>query len=324
MLEYLRLTGLLARIARQSIGPDDPRILRRSLESSADACDVWEPRSGTALTIIPVHGVTLAGKDDHRLQSFARSMAASGIRCVVPTLRGLSHMEFVAADADDLAALAKQVSESFSPPVLIGFSLGGTCALLAAAKAGPCVRHIISIGAAHDYERLVDGMNARSRTPPADARERNDRLFLALMMAYRQAAREGRREDLEAIASPLRRFCEGLSKDEAEILEKRLEPLDPIAAECRLADRNALRAASPAGQLQGLRCPTALVHDPHDVLVPPDHAEALHKEIEASGSGHSHHLLITPLLEHVDLKTFRISDLAKLMGILKSLVSSWP
>ena len=323
MLHYFRLVGLLARAARLNVEPDDGRIARRPLVSkSALDGDVWEPRAGATETLVAAHGASLKGKDEPRLQAFARSMAASGIRCVVPTLPGLSQMQFLASDADALAALAQETAESYARPVLIGFSFGGSCALLGAARSKSSVRYVLSFGAAHDYARLFDELCEKWRAVPADPRLRSERLYVLLMLTFRNAAQLGLREDLAPIASALGRFCQGLPQEEAQALERRLEPLAPVDAEHRYGDRAALRAASPAGQLAGLCCPTGLVHDPNDLLVPVDHAHALHRELEGLGARGSHRLLVTSLFEHVDLKRFRFSDLSKLLRILEPLVSS--
>jgi pimeloyl-ACP methyl ester carboxylesterase len=326
MLHFLRLSALLNRIVRGNIKPDDHRIAwRKFLSSRGLICDVWEPRTRSLETVIAVHGATLNGKDDHRLQAFARSLAASGIRCVVPTMVGLSRIQFVATDADDLAALAAELANTYAPPIMVGFSFGGTCALLAAAKAGHSVRYVLSFGAAYSYEALFNELHSWWRTPPTNTRERKERLYANLIMAFRSARDIGLENNIESVASPLRRFCEGLPNAEADTLEcwlESFEPLKPFEAAYRGVDRLALNAASPAGQLKGLTCGTGIVHDPNDILVSPRHAKLLAQELQALHNGEKHRLLVTSLLEHVDLGKFNFADLGKLVRILEPLVST--
>lgn len=323
MRSLLRTAALLTRIARLRVGPDHPRIRRRPLESATGLeGDVWEPRDGAGETLIAVHGASLSGKEECRLQAFARAVAASGVRCLVPNVRGLSRMAFVAADAADLAALASETAARHAPPALLGFSLGGSCALLAAARAGASVKYVVTFGAAHDYGTLFDEMTERWREVPQDPHQRRERIYVSLLMAYRQAVRSGDAEEVARLESPLRRFCPGLPPQEQAELERQLEALAPIAAERRSADRAALRLASPAGQLGGLTCPTGIIHDPGDALVPMDHARRLIEELQALGTGAAHRLLVTSMLDHVDLSTVRLADVATLVRIIQPVVSA--
>lgn len=327
MQRHLRLVALLARVTRLDVAPTDQRIVRRPLSAPCGLeGDVWEPRRGATDTFIALHGATLNGRDDRRLQAFGRAVAASGIRCVLPSLPGLASVRFEAggADAVAVAALSAELAARHGPPVLVGFSFGGSCALLAASRPAARLRYVLTFGAAASYEALFDELRERWRSIPSDPRERRERLYVMLLMAYRRAVRLGLEAERAALEAPFRRFCSGLSDDESAALAARLEPIAPIESETAAVDLPALRAASPAGQLESVRCPTGVLHDPRDLLVPAHHAEALAAELRRARAAGPHRLLVTRLLDHVDLRTVssvRFAELAVLARILAPLTA---
>ncbi len=306
-----RAGALLSRIARAAIGPSDPGVRLSRLASTAGlACDVFDPSDGADATVVALHGVTLNGKDDVRLQSFARALAVSGVRCVLPSLPGLSRLRWTPEDARGVASLLGEIrAQEGASAGLIGFSFGGSCALMAAARAGPSARFALSIGAYASLPTLYEELFAGRGELLLDEASREDFVYLALVMAFRNAEALGLdapgRQTLEGL---LRRACDPASlRDQVSFYEQHLAGPDPVAFEYFHRDPAALAAVSPAGQLGGATCPIALLHDRGDRLVPPGHARALGEELRGLPNGERHEVLVTGLLSHVGL-----GDLSKL------------
>jgi len=322
-----RTGALLSRIARGAVGQGDRRVrLSRLTSTDGLACDAWEPRARAVQTVVALHGATLNGKDDHRLQSFARALAASGIRCVLPSLPGLSRLEWTPEDARDIASLLGSLwVQEGAPPGLIGFSFGGSCALLAAAGAGRSARFVVSFGAYQSLETLYEELYAGRRELLLDEKARGDFLYAALVMAWRNADELGlnaqRREELERL---LRGSCDSAdTREERSFYEEHLAALDPIAFEYRHRNPAALAAVSPRGKLGRVVCPISLLHDRSDRLVPPGHAEALAEELRLHPNGAQHRVLVTGLLSHVGLGDLsQLRDLPALLDCLAPLVET--
>jgi pimeloyl-ACP methyl ester carboxylesterase len=85
-------------------------------------------------TAIMVHGAFCAG---WAFDAFRQPFEAAGYRCLAPTLRGHGHGQSAvgASMADYAKDIAAQIAAEAEPPVLIGHSLGGLVAQMAAARA---------------------------------------------------------------------------------------------------------------------------------------------------------------------------------------------
>lgn len=315
--QRLRAGALLARVLRGAPGPRDPRARAAPLESECLSGDVFEPAGRAPPTVVALHGVTLNGKDDERLQAFARALAASGLRCVVPALPGLSRLQWTADDAARVASLLDELrSREGAPAGLIGFSFGGSCALMAAARAGRSARFALTVGAYHSLPLLYDELHAARREILDGGDSGESLLYVALVMAWRNAEALGldaaKRLELERL---LRSSCDPASaRAELAFYQAHLAELDPVGFEYRARDAAALAAASPAGQLAGITCPVALLHDAEDRLVPPGHAQALAEELRGLAAAPRLQALVTPLLSHVGLGDIgKIRDLPALL-----------
>lgn len=305
---------LLARAVRGAAGPGDPRVRVARLESrSGLACDVFEPTGARQATVVALHGVTLNGKDDGRLQAFGRALAASGLRCFAPALPGLSRLQWTPEDPVRIASLLEEIrSKEGASAGLIGFSFGGSCALVAAAMAGRSARFALTVGAYHSLPALYDELHAARGELLGGGRGRESLLYVALVMAWRNADALGldssKSQELERL---LRSACDaGVAREELAFYERHLAALDPVGFEYRRRDLDALAAASPAGKLAGITCPVALLHDAEDSLILPSHARALAGELQRLPNRPEHQVLITPLLSHVGL-----GDLGKLRDL---------
>ncbi len=329
--DFARLTGLLARTSRV---PERPRPHRRVEEehglttASGVVYDWFEPRGESEATVIPLHGATLNGKDDVRLQHFARSLCISGATCAVPSLPALSDMRWEPGDIDALTEVIDQAAGRSGQPVgLIGFSFAASYALLAAARerVAERVRFVIGIGAYHRFPDVYQHFMASREQDPAEGDQAawDDRIYLHLTIAHRQADHLDLPPDLRAsVDDLLHRFCN--RSDTAEkrtFFERHLRGLDLVPVDTARQDAADLEALSPAGKLSGLRCRVGLVHDPADGIVPAAHADRLAAELAGLPGGDRHRVLVSPLMRHVNLTgALNLKQVLKLYDVLAPLV----
>ncbi|HOX45473.1 MAG TPA: hypothetical protein PK668_17885 [Myxococcota bacterium] len=331
LVDMARLLGLLRRLARapEGGGPD-PRVeeQRARRTSAGMPYDLLLPRHQPEAVLIALHGATLNGKDDARLQHFARQLAVSGAACAVPNLPGMSRLEWLPSDLEALAGLIGELHAETGHRVgLVGFSFAAAYALVVATRpeVAERVRFVLSIGAYHSFPELYQHFLRTRHDPAEDEAAEDDLIYRDAIGAWRQRAALGldpaRLAELEAL---LRRFCHQASPEEKRAFRERwLLPRDPVALDVAAQDRAALEALSPAGKLAGLRCPVSLIHDPHDHIIPVSHARALEAELGALPDGGRHRVLVTGLLKHVTLSgAFNLGEAARLLAALQPLVQT--
>lgn len=123
------VAGDLAATSGGSAGP--PRRDHR------DAPGGWP---GRACSLVLVHGLAPAGKDDPRLGQAARLLARTGAAVAVPTVPGLTRLSL---DAEDVEAVVATIAAMPPPVRVVGISVGAGPALLAAAD--PRVRDRVAL-----------------------------------------------------------------------------------------------------------------------------------------------------------------------------------
>lgn len=106
--------------------------------------------------ILLVPGATPAGRDDERVVSLASSLAAAGRQVVVPEL-SLYQEEIDVDDVDRVVQVAAQLCSGGGGLVLVGFSYGGSLALVAAAdeRVAGCIDLVATFGAYADLIGLL-------------------------------------------------------------------------------------------------------------------------------------------------------------------------
>lgn len=129
--------------------------------------DVQESRNGNMIVrsytsdrngfpLVVLHGLTQEGFSDSRLVGFCTMLAAMGFRVYTPNLQGLCMMDPQPSDMESIRALLNLLTIEHKNPIgLIGFSFGGTYALLAAAfpETAGAIRFVLAVGA---YYSLAD------------------------------------------------------------------------------------------------------------------------------------------------------------------------
>lgn len=267
--------------------------------------DLYSPRRRALGCVVVLHGATVRHRRDHRLVHFVRSLAQGEVVCVVPTLPGMASCRFEPADVDVVvAALAQARRVAGAPAGLLGFSLGGSYGLLAAARApDPCApRFVVTFGAYHDMARLLEQSVALSERPPHTPLEWDQTVYLQLALAHGYPGAVALPQATRAaIAELLGRYCAEVSLSAKQAFYRRyLQGQDIVGPVVRSLDAGAVAALSTAGQLGGIRCPVSLIHDRQDAAVPADHLEPLWAELPAR-EDRAHRRVLTSLLSHVTL-----------------------
>jgi pimeloyl-ACP methyl ester carboxylesterase len=303
-LAWWRVFALLRRLVRPGSPLPASVAVARDLEAGGVAYDLYAPRRDGRGLVVAVHGATLNGRKDVRLEHFAGVLAGSGMTCAVPTLPGLGSLSLAGSDVAELAGFAIAVPWGHRGPLgLIGFSWGGSVALLAATwpSLAPRLSWVITMGAYHDLASLLEKLG-NVPEPSLERPQWDGWAYARLAEVYRRRVELSMSEsEGEALAQVLCAWCDALQAEAKRqalaAFRARLERLRGCPDETRRPEE--LAALSPRGHLSGLDCPVSVLHDPEDDLVPVNHAHRLLAELTSSAPGYRHRLLVTPLLGHV-------------------------
>jgi pimeloyl-ACP methyl ester carboxylesterase len=210
---------------------------------------------------------------------------------------------------------------------LIGFSYGGSYALLAAARprVAARIKFVLSFGAYYALGDLCQDRPAFGRTMPQDANDLDNWIYMQCVLAERHAARIALPDEIHCqLTDLLKRYCHASTPDEKlSFCQHHLSNVRLWDLERTTLDDKRLQQLSPAGKLGGLECPVGLFHAAGDSLVPAVHAERIARELAAEGK--AHRMLITDLLDHVDVaKVFRLVQWYRLADHLRPLVQVFP
>jgi esterase/lipase len=252
---------------------------------------------------IAVHGVTLKGGQDPRLIHFARTVAHFGTTCVVPTLGGLASCRWETSDLDELANIVALTADTIHQRVgLIGFSFGGSYALIVAARSEVLkyVPWVITLGAYHNLSDVMKGYALNLKREPQSNTEWDEAIHQRLVFLYGQRdAAAFPQEVWQEVEALLKRYCcEAFLEEKRRFYDRYLRDLNPEVFN-RFPEPKVLQELSPAGNLEHLTCPVMLIHDRHDQVVPATQAQHLLSELEALPNKKQHRLILTSLLSHV-------------------------
>jgi pimeloyl-ACP methyl ester carboxylesterase len=256
------------------------------LEVEAVNADLYLPAGKPSPGIVLALGALREGRRYPILESTARAIASCGFAVLVPELGRLRDLILGVDALDDLVDAARTLHDRpgvVSAPVgLIGFSLGGSLALLAAAD--PRLRdRVACVAAMGSYFRLTDMLDAAvgGFKGPGD-----EPITLAAPSAYAVAA-----SLVDRLSGPDRqRLGQIIDRDRGSPLEalSRVEPTS-LGPEGRLVldlltnpDRGARAALienveglahvmavlSPEGVIGRIEAPVWVLHDERDRYVP--------------------------------------------------------
>jgi pimeloyl-ACP methyl ester carboxylesterase len=325
--DNITLTRLLARLsmpAKQT--PSNVREQRDASTPSGAVVDLYEPRGRTRGAVVAIHGVTVNGGKDERLVHFARSLAAVGVACAVPTLPRLAACQWEPSDVDVLGEVFDLLENRTNRrPGLIGFSHGASYALVLASRDEyrERARFVLAFGPYLDLNEVLRDYTKQEAPDPADAEAVDNWIYLHFVLALGIGERAGLSGEVaSALATMMGRYChEATAAEKQAFFQKSIEPLDMLKVAQRLHAPDVLAAVSPSGKLDRVLCPVSLVHDVHDGVVPPAHSRRIHEELQRRGSDRKQTLLLTRLLSHVALRdALRLGELGRLLKALRPVV----
>ncbi|MEW6076644.1 MAG: phosphatase PAP2 family protein [Thermodesulfobacteriota bacterium] len=287
--------------------------------------DLYDPVSPAQKTFIVIHGLTLQGEKDARLTAFAEQLAVSGIRTAAIALAGLKQCRFDDADTRAIADLAVALSSQYGDRTgIIGFSFGAGLALVAAA--GPEARHLIDpmilFGPYYSLETVQSEIFLLALRQPVSEEEWNNHIWIRLVTVFRNM--DGLALDTATrrkVSEMLTHYCHEPSiAVKHEFYETTLRHIDVRENGFAPLNLPAGAALSPENKLDLVQSRVLLLHDYYDALIPPDQSRLIFRELESSGNGKDHRLLITPLLSHVTPGTsLKVFDIFPLLNIFSKI-----
>jgi hypothetical protein len=320
--DLARLVALISRIARPaSAAASDPRVVEQLDLRTADIdYDRYDPHGEPRAIVVVLHGVVLAGRRDPRLVHFGRSLARSGVTCLVPTLPGLARCRWEVRDLDAIASVVNTV-DAGRRVGLIGFCYAASYALVAAARPAlaPRISFVLGFGPYHSLPTAFDTYVAAKDHTPSGDKEWDNWIYLHLVMAH-QHLPEG--EVRAAACELLDRYClRSSSEEKRAFFDRHLRHAGLLDATDRARDEATLEALSPAGKLGPLQATVSLLHDPRDTIVPAFHSERIFAELQALPGAERHRLLVTTLLSHAELSNLlRPGELLRFCSALEPVV----
>lgn len=289
-----------------------PDVARREVPGLV--ADLYLPQRQPAPGVVLVLGALREGRRYPLLERVARAIAACGFAVLVPELGRLQRLVLDVEALDDLIAAALALPEqpgvAKSGVGLIGFSLGGSLALVAAAD-DRLRSHVACVASMGGYFRMANMLAAATTGKLSNG----EPVVLAAPSVY-------------AVAASL---AAGVPRPDRDVLERALDedpdhPLEAISridaagmglparrvmAILRNRDPGAVASLtreidgatylmdrlSPAGALEGIAAPVWLLHDERDRYVP---ARELRLMREATAGRTNFRSFTIRLLEHTE------------------------
>jgi pimeloyl-ACP methyl ester carboxylesterase len=321
---HFRAASLLARFGDANANREPSPAVSEQLFPIARASDapirarLYLPRGASRGAIVLVPGVHHLGIDEPRLIRFARAVSASGVTVLTPEVGALLDYRIEGASTSEIGEAAHALHERVGAPVgVMGMSFAGGLALLAAVdpRFAPDVAFVVAVGAHDDLARVARffATNAIARPdgsilhttahpygplvlvydhvgdflPPADLAAEKDALRLWLW------------EDKDAARARLATLPPGARAKLGALFDGDIASISPALLAEIDASASALRAASPAGRLAGLRAPVYLLHGAGDAVIPPTETLWLARDVP---HGLVRDVLVSPALVHVELE----------------------
>jgi hypothetical protein len=320
-----RLTAdiLAARVLLSMLGKDRTAPVAQRQYIHGAAFEIYDPRR-TRKTVLLIHGLVLAGENDPRLVRFARALASSGLRVIVPILAGLKAYRFDLADLDTLVEIATNIqAQSQAPLAVVAFSAGASLSLTASAipSGYNLFDPLVLFSPLYDLETVWKVFHTQRKVPPEGTQAWDDYVWVQCVIAYRNRSTLRLSPDTQnRLEDVLRRYSVGMpTPEKAAFYETLIKPLELTNPAALFHEGEALAYLSPRGKLAGLQNRVILLQSPADTLLPADEIQALYTELSHRQTGQTR-LLNTPLLAHANVGSSRhIQDAFHLIHLLGEL-----
>jgi pimeloyl-ACP methyl ester carboxylesterase len=326
MLDWLRLAAVFSR-SRDLHATSDPRC---RVEKDLRAGNGWRvdrfvPTKPSGASLVLLHGWTVRGKDDPRLQAFARALAIAGVACQVPQVPGLAALTFDRDDVAGLRALLDECPTPPGPPGIVGFSFGGSYALLAASDHAKQPRFIVSVSGYGNLPAAFRQAMQWGRLRPTDPMASEAWVYQKLVLAWRLRATiplsVRAQSELQEL---LVRYCEGTNVAAAwSFCQQVLGNTDWESEDERRLDTATMSALSLAEHPPRLACPVVVLHDKTDQTIPPSEARIIAEAVHRGSPQVRVDVMVTELLNHVTPGlAWRPREILRFLRLLSPLVRS--
>lgn len=137
--------------------------------------DLYLPASPTRAAMVLVPGAAVLGRDEPRLQAFARTLARAGFAVLVPELPEVRQLVLSRADGDRVADALRQLNSRLPelPLGVAAISYAAAPAIIAAIEddLAPRIAFVVAIGSYRDAYTTIRFVTTGAFRPRGDSRE---------------------------------------------------------------------------------------------------------------------------------------------------------
>jgi pimeloyl-ACP methyl ester carboxylesterase len=314
-----RAVEILARLREGAALPAGVAVRELALPGSpAVKAKLYAPSGSPHRAMVLIHGIHRRSIHDPRVIRVATELASQGVAVLTPEMADLADYRITEDSVDVIAravkALAGMPDAAPTGKVgLVGISFGGGLALVAAARpdVGERLEHVSTIGAHHDFRRVVRFFLTNVAEGPGGSRPLRAHEYGLTVLVYGRlpalapaadvdtlgaAFRSWLAEDREAAREHAARLTTAKGKAVFAHLEAgNLAALRPEIEADVERDAARLERLSPAGKLRAVPVPIFLLHGRSDHLIPTAELDWAVREL----GEHPHQALVTSLIDHV-------------------------
>lgn len=287
--------------------------------------------------MVVVHGVQYRGIEEPRLQRFARAISNIGFVVLTPQLEELADYQVQPRTIETVGAAVKalRAKNGDHKVGLVGVSFGGGISLLTAADpryAGD-VSTVLALGGHDDLERVSRFFATDAALDPSGvAAPMHAHEYGATVLVYTHAedffptadvpaARDALRFWLWEEREAARREAAKLSPESKAKVEKLFAADIASVRQELLAEiekkKDEMKLVSPHDRLGGMRASVYVLHGAGDTVIPATEALWLGKDVPPA---RLRSVLVSPAIQHVELKEPKVSDKAELVHFMGRLI----
>jgi len=265
--------------------------------------DVYAPVDAppARAAVLMMHGLTAGGIRDHRIPTFAATIARGGMPVILPEFPRMKRRLMSTEDPADVLRVARAVPEAtgIDKIIMLAMSYAAGPTYLAGAQMGDELAGIVTIGAYYDVEHLSEftatgGVTAYGEDQPTahDAAKQLEGRWVFLASAGRWLPDPA---DAEVFAAGVDAWKDGVAPPWDEVRPKLspegrtlldymtlTDPDEHARARAELAPgvKEAFARLTLRDKLADLTAPVVLIHGRHDVRIPYRESMLLRDELQ--------------------------------------------